>query len=171
MSFRDREMIESLRHEMHQVIKFFELSIKERDKLILEAAQAEKFERVAKAEAERQEREEAAKAKAFEVTAAAKADAESVKAAAKADAYRKTQNAIALKKEGLAKAAVEKALKVSKYDGVAGKRQYLVDVENAKSDRLKNANISGVVTEKTFMMLTDGKSLNNAPTVTIPVKE
>lgn len=39
MSVRDRERIEEIRHEMHQVIKFFEFSIKERDKILEEAAE------------------------------------------------------------------------------------------------------------------------------------
>lgn len=147
--------------------KKVEIAKAEKDR---ETAQAEKFKRVAKAEGENLERQEAAKAKAFEVTEAARAQAESVQAAATADAFKKTANATALKKEGLAKAAVEKALKVSKYAGEAGRRQYLVDVETAKSDRLKNANINGVVTEKTFMMLTDGKNLNQ-PTVTIEANQ
>lgn len=68
---------------------------------------------------------------------------------------------------GLAEAQVAKEKKMSKYEGVAGARQAAVEIEQAKSDRLKNANITGVVTEKTFMILTDGKALNNGPTVTV----
>lgn len=131
-----------------------------------ETAQAEKFERVAKAEGENLERQEAAKAKAFEVTEAAKAAAESVKAAATADAFKKTANAIALRKEGLAKAAVQKALKVSKYAGEAGRRQAAVDLMSAKVEMFSNFR-SKIITEKTFLTITNGLSNNNSPIVTI----
>lgn len=123
-------------------------------------AQADKLKRIVQAEALKQEKIKGAEALNESRILAAKAEAEEIKQKATAERYRKEQDAKGLLAQGLAQAKVAKEKKMSKYDGVAGKRQALVEIEQAKSDRLKNANISGVVTEKTFMMLTDGKQLN-----------
>lgn len=129
-------------------------------------AQANKLKRIVQAEALKQEKIKGAEALNESRILAAKAEAEEIKQKATAERYRKEQDAKGLLAQGLAQAKVDKELKMSKYDGIAGARQASVEIERAKSDRLKNANISGVVTEKTFMMLTDGNKINN-PNVTI----
>lgn len=129
-------------------------------------AQADKLKRIVQAEALKQEKIKAAEANNESRILAAKAEAEEIKQKATAERYRKEQDAKGLLAQGLAQAKVAKEKKMSKYDGVAGARQASVEIEQAKSDRLKNANISGVVTEKTFMMLTDGKGMNT-PNVNI----
>lgn len=133
-------------------------------------AEADKLKRIVRAEAEKQERVKAAEAKAAEVELAATADAISVKKAAEASRYQKEQDAKGALALGLAQAQVAKEKKMSKYEGVAGARQAAVEIEQAKSDRLKNANITGVVTEKSFMMLTDGNTINK-PTPTIQINK
>lgn len=129
-------------------------------------AEADKLKRIVQAEATKQERVKAAEAKAAEVELAATADAIKVKKAAEASRFQKEQDAKGALALGLAQAKVEQEKKMAKYAGESGARQAAVDTERAKENRLKNANISGIVTEKTFMMLTDGGSINK-PVVTI----
>lgn len=45
-----------------------------------------------------------------------------------------------------------------------------VEIEQAKTERLKNMTFTGVVTEKTLMMFSDSKNLNT-PSVVIPTTE
>ena len=139
----------------------------ERAKQVEAEAQADKLKRIVQAEASKQEKIKEAEADNESRILAAKAKAEEIKEEASANRFRKEQDAKGQLALGMAEAKVAKEKKMSKYDGVAGSRQAAVEIERAKSDRLKNANISGVVTEKTFMMLTDGTKLNNSPTVTI----
>ena len=139
----------------------------ERAKQVEAEAQADKLKRIVQAEAKKQEKIKDAEAKNESRILAAKAQAEEIREKASADRYRKEQDAKGALALGMAEAKVAKEKKMSKYDGVAGSRQAAVEIEQAKSDRLKNANISGVVTEKTFMMLTDGGKLNNKPVVTV----
>ena len=130
-------------------------------------ANADKLKRIVAAEATKEERIRAAQALAQEVEYAATADAIKVKAAAEADRFRKEQDAAGVLALGMAQAKVDQEKKVSKYEGTAGERQAAVEIEQAKTERLKNANISGIVTEKTFMMLTDGNKMNSGVNVTV----
>lgn len=129
-------------------------------------ANADKLKRIVAAEATKEERIRAAQAKAQEVQLAATADAIKVKAAAEADRFRKEQDAAGVLALGMAQAKVDKEKKISKYEGVAGERQAAVEIEQAKTERLKNAKISGVISEKTFLLLSDGAGINK-PNVTI----
>lgn len=133
-------------------------------------AQAEKLKRIVQAEALKQEKIKAAEASNESRILAAKAQAEEIREKASADRFRKEQDAKGALALGIAEAKVAKEKKMSKYDGTAGARQAAVEIEQAKTERLKNAKISGVVTEKTFMMLSDGKGLNN-PTPTIQINK
>jgi regulator of protease activity HflC (stomatin/prohibitin superfamily) len=130
-------------------------------------AQANKLKRIVEAEASKQEQIKGAEANNESRILAAKAQAQEIKEKATAERFRKEQDAKGALALGLAQAKVSKENKMSKYAGVAGARQAAVEIEQAKSDRLKNANINGVVTEKTFMMLTDGGNLNDKPQITI----
>lgn len=146
----------------------------ERAKQVEAEAQADKLKRIVQAEAKKQEQIKAAEASNESRILAAKAQAEEIREKAAADRFRKEQDAKGALALGLAEAKVEKEKKMSKYDGVAGARQAAVEIEQAKTDRLKNAKISGIVSEKTFLMMAgDGlnsKSGNNGPVVTVPVR-
>lgn len=133
-------------------------------------AQADKLKRIVQAEAKKEESIKNAEALNESRILAAKAEAEEIRQKAAANRFRKEEDAKGALALGLAEAQVAKEKKMSKYDGVAGSRQAAVEIEQAKTERLKNAKISGVVTEKTFMMLSDGSSLNN-PTPTIQINK
>jgi len=131
---------------------------KELAKKAKEEAEADKARKVTAAEAEKQEK-----------ILGAEAEAESTKQAATADRYKKEQNAKGLLAEGLAQAEVDKAKKVSKYEGTAGARQAAVEIEQAKTERLKNFNVTGVLPEKTALTLIGADSnFNKTPTISIP---
>lgn len=133
-------------------------------------AQASKLKRIVDAQAKKAEEVLAAEADNESRILAAKAQAAEIKEKAAADRFRKEQDAKGLKAQGLAQAAVDNARKVSRYAGTAGARQAAVEIEHAKTDRLKAMTFNGVVTEKTFMMLSDGKNLNT-PSVVVPTTE
>lgn len=120
-----------------------------------EEARADKEKRVMAAEALKQEQILGAEAKA-----------ESEKALASAERFKKEQNSKGLLAEGMAQAQVDQARKVSKYEGVSGKLQAMVEIEQARTERLKNVSLTGVLPEKTFMTLINGEGLNKA--ITIP---
>ncbi len=122
-------------------------------------ANAGKLEKIVAAEAAKQEKVLAAEASAAEA-----------RLAASADRFAKEQDAKGLKAKGLAQAAVDNARKTSRYAGIAGARQAAVEIEQAKTERMKGMNFNGVVTEKTLMMFSDGKNLNT-PSVVIPTTE
>jgi len=122
-------------------------------------ANADKLKRIVDAEANKQEQ-----------VLGAQASAEKIRLDASANRYRKEQDAKGLKAQGLAQAAVDQARKVSRYNGVSGARQAAVEIEQAKTERMKNMTFNGVITEKTFMMVSDGKGLNT-PSVVIPATE
>ena len=133
-------------------------------------AEASKLERIVKAEADKQEKILAAEASNESKILAAKAAAQQKRLDASADRFRKEQDAKGLKAQGLAQAAVDNARKVSRYSGIAGSRQAAVEIEVAKTERMKNMTFTGVVTEKTLLMFSDGKNLNT-PSVVIPSTE
>lgn len=133
-------------------------------------AKADKLKRIVEAEADKQEKVLAAEAANESKILAAKAAAEQKRLDASADRYRKEQDAKGLKAQGLAQAAVDRARKAARYDGIAGARQAAVEIEQAKTERMKGMNFNGVVTEKTLMMFSDGKNLNT-PSVVVPTSE
>jgi regulator of protease activity HflC (stomatin/prohibitin superfamily) len=133
----------------------------------IKAAEAAKEERIKAAEADKREKVLAAEAKKQQVELNAEADAKKVRLAASADRYRKEQDSKGALALGIAQAKVLERKKNSKYEGEAGARAAAVDIERAKENRLRNMNITGVVTENTIMSVMDGKNLNNPPTVTI----
>lgn len=133
-------------------------------------AEADKLKRIVEAEADKQEKIKAAEASNESRILAAKAQAEEIKEKATAERFRKEQDAKGALALGIAQAKVAKEKKMSKYAGEAGSRQAAVEIEQARTDRLKNAKISGIVSEKTFLMMA-GNDLNrkntNGPVVTI----
>lgn len=118
--------------------------------------------------ADKEKRVMAAEAKKQEAILAAEAEAESAKAIATADRYKKEQNAKGLLAQGLAEAQVDQAKKVSKYAGSAGRLQAMVEIEEARTERLKNMSLSGVVPEKTFMTLINGNDINKNSVLSVP---
>lgn len=133
-------------------------------------AQASKLKKIVEAEAKKQERIKAAEAKAAEVELDAKAQRFKAEQQAKADRFRKEEDSKGLLAQGLAEAKVALQKKVSRYEGIAGARQAAVEIERAKTDRLKNMNISGIIPEKAAITLIDGTSLNNT-VLSVPVKK
>lgn len=133
-------------------------------------ANAKKLERIVSAQANKQEKILAAEGANESKILAAKAAAQQKRLDASADRFRKEQDAKGLKAQGLAQAAVDNARKVSRYSGLAGARQAAVEIEVAKTDRMKGMTFNGVVTEKTLLMFSDGKNLN-APSLVIPTSE
>lgn len=148
-----------------------EESLAKADKLkrIVEA-EASKEVAIKNAEAKNEAEILAAKAAAEARILAAKSEAEETRQRASADRFRKEEDAKGALALGLAEAQVEKEKKMSKYDGIAGERQALVEMEQAKTERLKNAKINGVVSEKTFLMLSGAEGLNK-PTPTIQINK
>lgn len=134
------------------------------------AAQAMALKAEAEANANKLQRIVAAEADMAEKILAAKAAAEQKRLDASADRFRKEQDAKGLRAQGLAQAAVDKARKISRYQGISGARQAAVEIEQAKTERMKNMTFTGVVTEKTLMLFSDGKNLNT-PSVVIPTSE
>jgi len=141
----------------------------EKAKQVEAEAEADKLKRIVQAEALKQEKIKGAEASKESRILAAKAQAEEIKEKATAERFRKEQDAKGAYALGIAEAKVAKAKKMSKYEGVAGARQAAVEIEQAKTERLKNMNFTGVVTEKTFMSLSDGKSLNKT-NLMVPAK-
>lgn len=133
-------------------------------------AKAAKLKRIVEAEADKAEKVLAAEASNESKILAAKAAAEQKRLDAAADRYRKEQDAKGLLAQGLAQARVDNERKVSRYAGAAGARQAAVEIEQAKTERMKNMTFNGVVTEKTLMMFSDGKNLNT-PSVVVPTSE
>lgn len=129
-------------------------------------AEADKLKKIVAAEAKKQERIKAAEASKAEVELAAQADATKVQVRADADRYRKEQDAKGLLAQGLAEAKVALEKRESKYAGEAGARQAMVEVEQARTDRLKNMNITGVFPEGAAMTLISGEGFK--PVVAIP---
>lgn len=133
-------------------------------------ANAKKLERIVSAQADKQEKILAAEASNESRILAAQASAKQKRLDASADRYRKEQDAKGLKAQGLAQAAVDRARKISRYEGTSGARQAAVEIEQAKTERMKGMTFNGVVTEKTLLMFSDGKNLNT-PSVVIPTTE
>jgi regulator of protease activity HflC (stomatin/prohibitin superfamily) len=127
-------------------------------------AQADKEKRIVAAEADKQEKIKAAEAQNESRILAAKAEAEEIKQKATAERYRKEQDAKGLLAQGLAQAKVDKARKMSRYDGVSGKRQAAVEIAKYQVEKFQNFNPKGVVTEKTFLSI---NSEAKSPIVTI----
>lgn len=116
-------------------------------------ALADKLKRIMEAEASKEEKIRAAEAQAAEI-----------RALAEADRFKKEQDAKGLLAQGMAEAQVDQAKKVSKYEGVAGARQAQVEIEVARTERLKNFHVTGVLPEKTAMTLIGG-DINKVPAV------
>ena len=135
-------------------------------------ANAKKLERIVAAEADKQEKIKAAEASNESRILAAKAEAAEIKQKAGAERYRKEQDAKGLLAQGLAQARVDKERKISRYEGISGKRQALVEMTQAKVEMFKNFNPDAVITEKTFLtVLREGQHSNNSPTVTIEANQ
>lgn len=133
-------------------------------------AEADKLRRIVAAEATKEEKIRAAQAQAEEVKLAADANAHQIKAKAEAERFRKEQDAKGLLAQGMAEAQVAKEKKVSKYEGQAGARQAAVEIEQAKTERMKNMKITGVIPEGAAMTFIDGKSLNET-VMSLPVSQ
>lgn len=133
-------------------------------------AKADKLKKIVAAEAAKAEQVLQAEANNEAKILAAKAAAEQKRLDAAADRFRKEQDAKGLLAQGLAQARVDNERKVSRYAGTAGARQAAVEIEQAKTERMKGMNFNGVVTEKTLMMFSDGKNLNT-PSVVVPTTE
>lgn len=131
-------------------------------------ANAKKLERIVAAEADKQEKIKAAEAQNESRILAAKAEAQEIKQKATAERYRKEQDAKGLLAQGLAEAKVDKARKMSRYEGVAGLRQAQVEIAQLQVAKFKNFNPAGVITEKTFLTV-NGES--KSPTLTIDASE
>jgi len=144
------------------------LAAEETAKKVEALAQANKLKRIVEAEASKQEKIKAAEASNESRILAAKANAEEIKQKATAERYRKEQDAKGLLAQGLAEAKVHKEKRDSKYSGVAGERQASVEIAKAKVALFSNANISGIIPEKTFLTLINGDG-NNKPQLTLPV--
>lgn len=127
-------------------------------------AEAKKLERIVAAEADKQEKIKGAEAANESRILAAKAEAQEIKQKAGAERYRKEQDAKGLLAQGLAEAKVDKARKMSRYEGVAGLRQAQVEIAKLQVDKFRNFNPAGVITEKTFLTV-NGES--KSPTLTI----
>lgn len=126
---------------------------KARAERIESEALADKLRRIMEADASKEEKIRAAEATAAEV-----------RALAEADRYKKEQDAEGLLAQGMAEARVDKAKKISKYEGVAGARQAQVEIELARTERLKNFQVTGVLPEKSMLTLIGG-DINKVPPV------
>lgn len=131
-------------------------------------AQADKNKRIVEAEALKQENILAAEAEKQQRKLKAEAKALEIKETASAERFRKEQDAKGLLAQGLAQAKVDKARKMSRYDGVSGKRQAAVEIAKFNVEKFKNFNPQGVVTEKTFLNV-NGES--KSPIVTIEANQ
>ncbi len=136
---------------------------------IEETAAAEELAKKAHADAQvkKNERIVAAEAAAKELTLGAQATADQAKLVAEAARYTKEQDAKGLLAQGLAQAQVSLENKRSKYDGESGARQAQVEIEQARTERLKNFKITGVIPEGTAMTLISGEGFQT-PELTIP---
>lgn len=134
-------------------------------------AQADKEKRIVQAEALKAEGVKAAETLSESRILAAKANAEEIKQKATAERYRKEQDAKGLLAQGLAQSEVDKARKLSRYDGESGKRQALVEIAQYNVEKFKNFNPKGVITEKTFLSVYGDEKSNNSPIVTIEAND
>lgn len=134
-------------------------------------AQADKEKRIVQAEALKAEGVKQAETLNESRILAAKAEAEEIKQKATAERYRKEQDAKGLLAQGLAQSEVDKARKMSRYEGEAGKRQALVEIAQFNIEKYKNFNPKGVITEKTFLSVFDNEKSNNSPIVTIEAND
>lgn len=127
-------------------------------------ANADKLTRIVAAEADKQEKIKAAEAQNESRILAAKANAAEIKQKASAERFRKEQDAKGLLAQGMANAKVDKARKTSRYEGVSGQRQAMVEIARYNVDKFKNFNPAGVITEKTFFSV---GAESKTPTLTI----
>jgi regulator of protease activity HflC (stomatin/prohibitin superfamily) len=131
-------------------------------------AQADKNKRVVAAEASAKEQTLAAEAAKQKTVLDAQAKAEEVKTLAEASRFQKEQDAKGLLAKGMAEAQVDLEKKKSKYDGEAGARQAMVEIEQARTERLKNFKVSGVIPEGAAMTLINGDNFK-APELSLPI--
>jgi len=127
-------------------------------------AQADKAKRIVAAEASKAERIQAAEASKQEKVLAAQANATKIRENASANRFKKEQDAKGLYAQGIAQAKVDKARKTSRYDGVSGRRQAMVEIARYNVDKFKNFNPKAIITEKTFLSVS---AETKAPVLTI----
>ncbi len=130
-------------------------------------AQAEKNKRIVAAEASAKEQTLAAEAEKQKTVLAAQAEGSRVKELAEASRFQKEQDAKGLLAQGMAEAQVALEKKKSKYEGESGRLQAQVEIEIARTERLKNFKVTGVIPEGTAMTLINGEGFS-APGLSVP---
>ena len=127
--------------------------------------EANKLKLIVEAEAKKHQQIKAAEAANESKIRAAKAAAEQKRLDAAAERFRKEQDAKGALALGLAEAKVLKEKRDSRYSGVSGQRQAMVEMERARVELFKNMSLKGIVTEKTALTIING---NEKPQLTVP---